>query len=152
MLALALLALDVATALYAPPDDAGYFINIGGQRLRERMRWPYGDPLLTATPSAAYGPVLYAAHVPFQLLLAPEPVNAVSLRRPRLDASEPYYLPPLMATKLCTIAFHLLGVAALFAAARRLAGAGTAWALVALYCGSPFVLGVGGARSTRSAA
>jgi MFS family permease len=145
-LALALLALDVATALYAPPDDAGYFINIGGQRLRERMRWPYGDPLLTATPSAAYGPVLYAAHVPFQLLLAPEPVNAVSLPRPRLDASEPYYLPPLMATRLCTITFHLLGVAALFAAARRLAGAATAWALVALYCASPFVLGVGGAQ------
>lgn len=145
-LALALLALDVATALYAPPDDAGYFINIGGQRLRERLRWPYGDPLLTATPSAAYGPVLYAAHVPFQLLLAPEPVNPVSLPKPRLDAAEPYYLPPLLATKLCTIAFHLLGVAALFVAARRLSSAATAWAVVALYCASPFVLGVGGAE------
>lgn len=145
-LALALLALDVVTALYSPPDDAGYFINIGGQRLRERLRWPYGDPLLTATPSAAYGPVLYAAHVPFQLLLAPDPMNPVSLPKPRLDAAEPYYLPPLLATKLCTIAFHLLGVAALFIAARRLSGAATAWTVVALYCGSPFVLGVGGAE------
>ncbi len=146
VLALALLALDVATALYAPPDDAGYFINIGGQRLRERLRWPYGDPLLTATPSAAYGPVLYAAHVPFQLMLAPGPVNPVSLPKPRLDEAEPYYLPPILATKLCTIAFHLLGVAALFVAARRLSGAATAWAVVVLYCASPFVLGVGGAE------
>jgi hypothetical protein len=138
------LALDVATALYSPPDDAGYFINIGGQRLRERLRWPYGDPLLTGTPAAAYGPVLYAAHVPFQLALSPAPVNETSPPRPLIESGQPYYLPPLLATKLCTIAFHLLGVAALFAAARRLSGAVVAWTLVALYCSSPFVLGVGG--------
>ncbi len=146
MLAVGLLAMNLATALYAPPDDAGYFINIGAQRLRERMRLPYGDPLLTATPAAAYGPVLYAAHVPFQLLLAPEPVNPVSPPKPRLDTAEPYYLPPLMATRLCTIAFHLLGVAALFLAARRLAGSRAAWTVTACYCASPFVLGVGGAE------
>jgi hypothetical protein len=129
--------------LYAAPDDAGYFINVGGQRLRENGRWPYGDPLLTGTPAAAYGPVLYAAHVPFQLALSPTPLNPPAPDR-RLDSPEPYYVPPLLATKLCTIALHLLAVAALFASARRLAGPSTAWALVALYCGSAFVLGVGG--------
>jgi hypothetical protein len=144
VLALAFLAADIGTALIAPPDDAGYFINIGGQRLRERARWPYGDPLLTATPAAAYGPVLYAAHVPFQLLLAPEPMNPESPPRPRIESGEVYFLPPLLATKLCTIAFHLVGVAALFVAARRLAGAAVAWAVIALYCSSAFVLGVGG--------
>lgn len=77
-LALVLVAANVATALYYPPDDAGYFVNIGAQRFRERGRLPYGDPLLSATPAAAYGPLLYLSHVPFQVALAPEPVNAES--------------------------------------------------------------------------
>lgn len=142
---LAFVFADVGMALYSPPDDAGYFINIGGQRFRERLRWPYGDPLLTGTPAAAYGPVLYAAHIPFQLLLAPSPVNPESPPRPLIEQGQPYFLPPLLATKLCTIAFHLVGVWALFVAARRLAGSRVGWALVALYCSSAFVLGVGGA-------
>ena len=104
-----------------PPDDAGWFVNLGAQRLRERGRLPYGDPLLTGTPGAAYGPLLYAAHVPFQVALSPEPVNAVSPARPNLTSGTPYYMPPLLATQLCTIFFHIAGVLALFAAARRLA-------------------------------
>src|SRR5205823_7468851 len=48
--------------------------------------------------------------------------------------------------KLCVAAFHLLAVAALFAVGRRLRGATVAWALVVLYCGSAYVLGVGGDR------
>jgi hypothetical protein len=52
-------------------------------------------------------------------------------------------LPPLLATKLCTIAFHVLGVWALFIAVRTLVDAQAAWAIVALYCSSAFVLGVG---------
>jgi len=145
IVALGFLLADVGMALYSPPDDAGYFINIGGQRFRERLRWPYGDPLLTGTPAAAYGPVLYAAHVPFQLMLAPSPVNPDSLPRPLIEQGQAYYLPPLLATKLCTIAFHLVGVWALFVSARRLSGSRVAWAMVALYCSSAFVLGVGGA-------
>jgi hypothetical protein len=145
VVALGFVLADVGMALYSPPDDAGYFINIGGQRFRERLRWPYGDPLLTGTPAAAYGPVLYAAHIPFQLLLAPSPVNRESPPRPLIEQGQKYFLPPLLATKLCTIAFHLLGVWALYAAVRRLAGVRVAWALVALYCSSAFVLGVGGA-------
>jgi MFS family permease len=60
------------------------------------------------------------------------------------DGGLPYYLPPLLATQLTTIAFHLLGVAALFIAARRQAGHQVAWGLTALYCGSAYVMGVGG--------
>ena len=142
-IACVLLAADIATALAYPPDDAGYFINIGGQRLRERGTLPYGDPLLTASPAAAYGPLLYAAHVPFQMALSPQPVNVESPDRPPVEKADVYFLPPLAATKLCVIAFHLLGVAALFVAARRLSGSAVAWSLVALYCGSAFVLGVG---------
>jgi hypothetical protein len=88
--------------------------------------------------------VRYAAHIPFQLLLSPSPVNRESPPRPLIEQGQAYYLPPLLATKLCTIAFHLVGVWALFVAGRRLAGARVAWALVALYCSSAFVLGVGG--------
>ena len=70
------------TALVRTPDDAGYFVNLGAQRLRERGRLPYGDPLLTGTPGAAYGPVLYAAHVPFQVMVSPQPVNTRSTPQP----------------------------------------------------------------------
>jgi len=143
-LAIALLVVDVGVALSRPPDDAGWFVNLGAQRLRERGRLPYGDPLLTGTPGAAYGPLLYAAHVPFQILLSPEPVNPVSPARPNLTSGTPYYMPPVMATQLCTIAFHIAGVLALFLAARRLAHTRAAWGLVCLYCGSLAVVGIGG--------
>jgi hypothetical protein len=141
-LAIALLALDIGVALGTPPDDAGYFVNIGAQRLRERGKWPYGDPLLTSTPAAAYGPVLYLAHLPFQLILSPQPVNP-PLSRPPIETADVYFEPPLLATALCTIGLHLLGIVSLFVIGYRLANARTGWALVALYCGSAFVLGVG---------
>ncbi len=146
-LAVALLACDVLAALTRPPDDAGYFVNLGAQRLRERGTLPYGDPLLTGTPGAAYGPVLYAVHVPFQLLVSPAPVNETSPSSPTLGAESTYYLPPALATKLCTIALHIVGSLALVVIGRRVTGSSAAgWALMALYCGSAFVLGVGGAR------
>jgi hypothetical protein len=144
VLAILLIAANAGIALSRPPDDAGWFVNLGAQRLRERARLPYGDPLLTATPGAAYGPLLYAAHVPFQVLLSPDPVNPVSLPRPDLTAEPPYYLPPTRATQLCTIAFHIAGVVALFSAVQSLASPHVAWGLVALYCGSLAVLGIGG--------
>jgi hypothetical protein len=144
VLAAILVAANLFIVLSRPPDDAGWFVNLGAQRLRERGRLPYGDPLLTATPGAAYGPLLYVAHVPFQVLLAPDPVNQVSPSRPALDSGTPYYLPPLLATQLCTACFHLLGVATLFVLARRLADTRTALGVVCLYCGSLAVLGIGG--------
>lgn len=143
LLGVVLFCLDVAVALAYPPDDAGFFINIGAQRLRERFWLPYGDPLLTETPAAAYGPILYLAHIPFQWLLSPELVNPNATAHPPLGPQSAYYLPPLLATQLCAVAFHALAVAALFIGARRLAGRTNAWAVVALYCGSAFVLGVG---------
>jgi hypothetical protein len=142
--ALLMLALNVLAAVLRPPDDAGYFTNLGAQRLRERALLPYGDPLLTGTPGAAYGPLLYVAHVPFQLLVDPVRLNPISSARPPLGADSTYYLPSPLATQLCTIAFQLVAVAALFMAGRRVAGRDAAWALVALYCGSAFVLGMGG--------
>lgn len=146
-LALALLALNLGLSLRAP-DDAGWFANLGAQRLRERGLLPYGDPLLTSTPGAAYGPLLYAAHVPFQIGLSPRPVNATSPARPRLGENASYYLPPALATQLCTAAFHLLGVASLFVASRRLVNARVAWGIVCLYTGSLAVLGIGGNESS----
>ena len=142
--ALSLIVCDVIAALVREPDDAGFFINLGAQRLRERHRLPYGDPMLDGSPGAAYGPLLFAAHVPVQLALAPNRVNQESPDRPQLGAESQYFLPPLLATKIVTILFHLAGVWALFIIGRRLGGELQAWALVALYCGSPFVLGVGG--------
>ena len=57
---------------------------------------------------------------------------------------ELHHLPPAQASQLATLTFHLLGVTALLIAARRLANPQVAWALAALYCGSAYVLGVGG--------
>ena len=143
-LALVLVAADIHAALSRPPDDAGFYVNLGAQRLRERGRLPYGDPLLTGSPAAAYGPVLYAVQVPFQVALAPAPINRPPHPGALVPGAPPYLLPPALASQLCTIAFHLLGVGALFVAAGRMAGPHVAWAVVALYAGSSAVLGLGG--------
>lgn len=142
--AVLLVGLNLAAAAVRPPDDAGFFINLGGQRLRERGLLPYGDPLLTGSAGAGYGPLLYAAHVPFQLLVHPSPVNQVSSPMPPLGADSTYRLPPPLATKLCTMAFHLLGIVALWRIGRRYGSPELAWTLVALYAGSAYVIGVGG--------
>lgn len=141
-LAVLTFTLDVGVGLARKPDDAGYFIGLGAQRLRETGRFPYRDPFLREGAAAAYGPVSYLAHLPFQLVLDPTPRNAPE----PLPRNRDYVRPPLLATKLCVVALHALGVVALYLAGRRLAGAAVALALVALYCGSAYVLGVGGER------
>ncbi|MPY86369.1 MAG: hypothetical protein GEU99_00430 [Luteitalea sp.] len=140
-----LLTCNLLIGLLRAPDDAGFYSNLGAQRLRERGRFPYGDPLLTGTPGATYSPIFYLAHLPFQIMLDPQVVNPDAPDRPDL-AAEPYYLPPVLATQLTTVSFHLFGVAALIVAARKLAGSHVAWGLAALYCGSAYVMGVGGSR------
>jgi hypothetical protein len=145
-LTLLLLTLNVAIGLLRQPDDSGWLSNVGAQRLRERGMFPYGDPLFRGTPVATYSPIFYLAHIPFQKLLDPEPVNPAPFNRAAFEAGLPYYLPPERATQLTTVSFHLLGVAALIVAARRLAGSEVAWGVAALYCGSAYVMGVGGSR------
>ena len=144
LLTFVLLSLNVLVVLVRLPDDAGFYTNLGGQRLRERGMFPYGDPLITGSPAAAYGPVLFLAHVPFQWLLDPDPVNPDATDQPIDQQPKPYTLPPPLASQLATLTFHLLAVGALVVSARRLAGDQVAWALAALYCGSAYVIGVGG--------
>jgi hypothetical protein len=139
--ALVLLGLNVMTALLRPPDDVGFYTNLGAQRLRERAMFPYGDPLLTNTPGATYSPVLYFSHLAYQVLLVP--VQNPPDPKPEFGV---YVLPPMLASQLATTTFHILGVVGLFIAARRLIASDAAWAIVALYCGSAYVMGVGGER------
>ena len=145
LLTMVLLTLNVLTVVIRDPDDAGFYTNLGGQRLQERGMFPYGDRLLTGSPAAAYGPVLFLAHIPFQWLLDPGGVNRESPDHALMPEDE-YRLPAPLATQLATLAFHLLGVAALIIGVRRLAGDAVAWGIAALYCGSAYVLGVGGPR------
>ena len=144
LLTFVLLSLNALVVLVRDPDDAGFYTNLGGQRLRERGMFPYGDPLITGSPAAAYGPVLFLAHVPFQWLLDPKPVNPGATDQPLAQQEQPYSLPPAQASQLATLTFHLIGVVALVISARRLANDQVAWALAALYCGSAYVIGVGG--------
>ncbi len=88
-LAVVLLALNLVVIFIDEPDDSSFFVNLGGQRLRERGRLPYGDPLLTGTPGAAYPPLLYVAHAAVQSAIAAptnEPVEDV----PRLGPASNY--------------------------------------------------------------
>jgi len=147
-LAILLLSMNVITGLATPPDDAGFYTNLGAQRLRERGKFPYGDPLLTNSAGAGYGPLLYLAHLPFQVMLDPTPLNATQPTRQELEAGARYLLPPSLATKLTTVTFHVIGFAAIVAIGLQLANPAVAWALAALYCGSAYVMGVGGPRET----
>jgi hypothetical protein len=142
ILTVVLLVVNVMAGLLRQPDDVGFYTNLGAQRLRERGMFPYGDPLLTNTPGATYSPVLYFSHLAYQLILAPDPINP-PVDRPVFGE---YFLPPIMASQLATVTFHILGVVGLFIAARRLVGPDGAWGVTALYCGSAYVMGVGGDR------
>lgn len=146
LLTIGLLFMDALVVTVRRADDAGDYTNLGGQRLRERGLFPYGDPLLSGSPGAAYGPVLFLAHIPFQWLFDRAPVNRPSDHP--LNEGRDYRTPPEQATQLATLAFHLLAVGSLFAAARRMANAHVAWGLVAIYCASAYVLGVGGEIET----
>ncbi|HSL21839.1 MAG TPA: hypothetical protein VK886_09895 [Vicinamibacterales bacterium] len=144
VLAVLMLLLDASATLLRPPDDSGYFANLGAQRLRERWLLPYGDPMLTGTPGAAYAPLLYVAHIPFQWLVDPIDLNATSSPHPPLGVDSTYRLPSALATKLCALAFLFVGVFALFRAATRFGSVDLGYALVAMFCGSAFVIGMGG--------
>ncbi len=141
-LAMMLVTANAYVAMVAPTDDAGFYVGLGAQRLRETGQFPYGDPFLEDGAAAAYGPVSYLVHLPFQALLERTPAN--------LPASMPvmsaYEMPPSLAAKLCVVTLHLLGVAALFCAGRRLVGSAVGLGLVCLYCASGYVLGLGGDR------
>lgn len=143
VLTVLLLSVNVITGLVRPPDDVGFYTNLGAQRLRERGMFPYGDPLLTNTPGATYSPILYFSHLAYQVLLVP--VQNPPEPRPEFGV---YVLPPVLASQLATVTFHILGIVGLFIAARRLLGAHGAWGVTALYCGSVYVMGVGGDRET----
>ncbi len=141
VMTLVLFSLNVMAGLLREPDDVGFYSNLGGQRLRERAMFPYGDPLLTDTPGATYSPILYLSHLAYQVILVP--VQNPPDPRPEFGV---YVLPPILASQLATVTFHILGVLGLFIAARRLLGDEGAWAVTALYCGSAYVMGVGGDR------
>ena len=72
--AIGVTVLSLATVFLRAPDDSSYFSNLGGQRLRETGLLPYGDPLLTGTPGAAYAPGMYFLHAATQSLLM-QPAN-----------------------------------------------------------------------------
>lgn len=127
------------------PDDAGYYSNLGGQRWRETGTIPYGDKLLKGPESpafgaaATYGPVLYASHVPFQIMLG-APSNPPDMN----PKDRAYRRPPVLATQLACVTYYLLGLFSLYVVVRRLHNRRLALAAVALYAGSPYILGLGG--------
>lgn len=143
-----LFSLNVLIGVVKPPDDAGFYTNLGAQRLRERGQFPYGDPLLSNSAGAGYGPILYLGHLPFQYLLNPTPLNDTQPTRTDLVAGAVYFLPPPLASQLTVVSFHLLGLISLVLIGRRLAGPQVAWGIAALYCGSAYVMGVGGPRES----
>lgn len=148
-LAAVLVVLNLAVVFVSLPDDSSYFSNLGGQRLRERNRLPYGDPMLTATPGAAYPPVLYLLHAGVQSALG-APLPEVSDESPALGPGSTYPEPPRVATQLVIALAHLVGLAALGALGAQLLGTTGAWAVVSLYAGSAYLLQVAGTASSVS--
>jgi hypothetical protein len=142
-----LVALNLAVVFVAVPDDSSFFANLGGQRLRERGRLPYGDPMLTGTPGAAYPPLLYVLHAGVQAAIA-APLPAVVQEQPVLGSHSEYREPPRVATQLVIGLSHLIGLAALWILGYRTVGEAGAWALVSLYAGSSYLLDFGGSKAS----
>jgi hypothetical protein len=137
------LTLALAIPFLRPSEDASYFTNLGGQRLRERGLLPYGDPMLTNTPGAGYGPLMYAAQAGTQFLLR-ESANSPSPDLPQLGEHSTYMAPSPTSSQFLLAGFQLLAAWALFRIGQRCGGDAFGLALAALYCGSVGVLGVGG--------
>ena len=146
-LAGALVMLNLFVVFLQVPDDSSFFANLGAQRLRERGRLPYGDPMLTGTPGAAYPPLLYVLHAGVQAGIG-FPINDPVEDRPRVGLSANYVEPPRVATQIVLAMSHLAGVAALWLIGRSVLGETGAWAVVALYAGSSYLLGVGGVHES----
>jgi hypothetical protein len=146
VLLLAVLALDTIVVLGRAPDDAGIYSNLGAQRWVETGVLPYGDAMLKGPDApaygaaATYGPVLYAAHIPFQLVfrVPSNPPDAV------VKGNRAYRWPSVLATKLACFGFFLGGLWALVAVVRRYAGEDLALAAAIVFAGSPYVIGLGG--------
>jgi hypothetical protein len=150
-------ALDVAVVLGRRPDDAGIYSNLGARRWAETGTIPYADEKLKGPgapafgAAATYGPLLYAAHLPFQLLLR-VPRNPPDATPRDVRPNEPataapaYRWPTTLATKLACLAFLFAGLTGLLLSVRKLAGEDAALAAVILYAGSPYVLGLGGSQ------
>ena len=136
-------ALSLSIPFLHPSEDSSYFTDLGGQRLRERGLLPYGDPMLTKTPGAAYAPLMYALQAGVQFILA-EPMNRPSSDRPQLGEHTVYLAPAPVSSQLLLSGFQLIAAVALFAIGRRWGGDALGLALAALYCGSSYVLGIGG--------
>jgi hypothetical protein len=147
VLATVLALLNLTVTFVDVPDDSSFFSNLGGQRLRERGRLPYGDPWLTGTPGAAYPPLLYVLHAGAQAAIA-APLPRVVEDRPAMGFRSTYDEPPRVATQLVIAFAHLVGLTALWAIGYQTIGESGAWALVSLYAGSSYLLQSGGTRAS----
>jgi hypothetical protein len=150
-LLLLLLVCNTFLALSRYPDDCGKFTNVGTARLIQTGNFPYGDPKLRGGAAATYGPVLYVAHIPFQLIIsATESLAAPNSAAPPYYTFEPdhpqYVRPPILATKLTLLLFHFIGIAGLIMIGRQLAGLSFGLSLACLYAGSSYLQGIGGEK------
>jgi hypothetical protein len=147
--AIGVTVLSLATVFLRSPDDSSYFSNLGGQRLRETGMLPYGDPLFTGTPGAAYAPGMYFLHAGMQsLLMQPANIGKDNLSLATLNNAAGYMEPSPIVTQLLLAIFQLAAVTALALIGLRWQGISLAAALVALYGASAAVLGVGGDRDS----
>ena len=149
LLAVILVLSNIVTTLGRDPDDCGIYSNLGAQRWHETGHLPYGDDSLLGESSpghgaaATYGPLLYACHIPVQLALgarnnAPD-ISPMQLLR--------YERPLKVATQLTALLLHFLGLLALYRIGCEFREPATRWALVALFAGSPYVIGLGGEQA-----
>ncbi len=143
------LTMNVVTTLGRFPNDAGYYTNLGAQRWTETGVLPYADALLKGPEApaygaaATYGPLLYVAHIPMQLLLGRQG-NA----RDADPKDESYRRPPVLATKLTVLAFYALALFSLYTVVRRRVGAEVALGAVVVFAATPYISGLGGEQAS----
>ena len=144
VLLIAVIILNTLVVLGRPADDAGNYTSLGAQRWLETGTMPYGDPLLRGPDApgfgaaATYGPLLYVAHMPFQLFFG-APSNEPDLR----PIEKEYERPARYVTQFTCLVFQLLAIYALFKIGRRHANENIGLAMAILYAGSPYVMGLG---------
>jgi hypothetical protein len=129
----------VQTVYERPIDDCGLFSVIGAEYIIQTGKLPYGA---ACGHLGVYGPLLYALHIPANLIFQPD-VNFDSQRG--TFEWGPYEEFEMRGAQTVVLVFDLLAMLGLYCFGKKYGDKTTAVLLTLAFALCPYVIGVGGA-------
>ncbi len=138
------MGLHLLTIIRNDISDCGYWSMLGADYLQETGDLPYGTHF---GRNCVYGPIMYALHVPGNLLFTPTQTDEERQDRVPIQMSQPDFHPDYSsmdkrASKCTTLLFDFTAIVALFLLGKRCGGTHTGIVLAALFACNPFTIGI----------